>query len=61
MAKGCMAKVMAQGNCFSKIFIETQGPGNCPADLRYFKGMSKPGTVVIAFRARNTWFYALSA
>ncbi|MBQ5897763.1 MAG: Nif3-like dinuclear metal center hexameric protein [Oscillospiraceae bacterium] len=46
-----MAKVMAKGNCFGKVFIKAERNGNGPCNLRDLKGVGKAGSVMVAFRA----------
>ena len=47
MAKGGVAQVVAQGDGFGEVLVQTKRAGDGAGDLRDFERMGKPGAVVV--------------
>jgi hypothetical protein len=50
MAKGRMAKVMSQAQCFGEVLIQAQGPRHRPPDLRDLQAVREADSIMIAVR-----------
>src|SRR5690554_1838908 len=44
-----MSQIVAQGNGLGQILVEAQAPGYGSGNLGHFKGVGKPGPIVVAF------------
>ena len=47
MPKGRVAKVVPQCDCLGEILVESKRARDAPSNLRYFKRVCKPCTVVV--------------
>jgi len=61
MAKGGMSNIVAKGNGFGEVFIETEGTGNGSGDLGDFKGMSESCAKGVAGGGKKDLCFVLEA
>ena len=50
MAKRRVAQIMGKADCFGQIFVQPQGAGNGPRDLRDLQRMGQSGAVQVSLR-----------
>ena len=48
-----MTYIMSKCYCFRKILVQAKRPGYGPGVLRHFKGMCKPGPVVVTLGSKE--------
>ncbi len=61
VAKGCVAKVMRQGDGFGQVFVQKQAPGDGARHLGHFQGVRQPGAVMVSLRRQKNLCLELQA